>query len=43
MLCCVIVKVDFTHIFQGYFTGAGAIIWYDWLSASEVTLKDMGK
>ena len=29
------------HNHQGYFTGTGAIIWF--LSAGEVTLKDMGK
>ena len=33
--------VDYTFIFKGYFTGTGAII--DCPSASEVTLKDMGK
>ena len=32
---------EFTHIPQGYFTGTGAIIWLP--SASDVTLKDMGK
>ena len=33
--------VDFIHILQDYFTGTGASIWLP--SASEVTLKDMGK
>ena len=27
MLCCGLLLVDFIHIFQGYFTGTGAIIW----------------
>ena len=34
---------DFAHILQGYFTGTGAILWQDCPSASEATLKDMGK
>ena len=37
---CCLVRTDFTHILQGYFTGTGA---NDCPSASEATLKNMGK
>ena len=37
-----LVLIDFTHILQGGFTGIGAII-YDCPSASEATLKNMGR
>ena len=30
-----------THIFQGYITGTGTIIWSP--NASEITVKDVGK
>ena len=36
-ICCSLLPVDFTHIFQGYFTDTGAS------SACEVLPKDMGK
>ena len=50
LLCCVLLWFgigQFTHIFQGYFTGIGAIKWlpqYQWSNPEDhVTLKDMGK
>ena len=43
-----LVKVYFTHIFEGYFSATGAIVWLPWQSydcpgASEATLKDRQK
>ena len=43
MSCWDLVLLAFSHIFEGHFTGTGAILWYNWFSASEATLKDIGK
>ena len=46
MFCNDLAPLVFTHIFQGYLTETGGIVWstqYDCPSASEVTLKNIGE